>query len=132
MPPDPPPGPWAASPALPLHVESGSLLAGGPQGAPLLAGFDPCASVRPGEGQSVVLGLACASSSVALADCALGQVRGGRGGRRAVGWGHGSRLCCIPNTIYPQQTLCSIAATPAIQAAVPSRQPCPTDQPLRS
>ncbi|KAI7843001.1 hypothetical protein COHA_003334 [Chlorella ohadii] len=75
MPPDPPPGPWAASPALPLHVESGSLLAGGPQGTPLLAGLDPCVSVRPGEGQSVVLGLGCAGSPVALAECALGQLR---------------------------------------------------------
>ncbi|PRW33710.1 raffinose synthase isoform B [Chlorella sorokiniana] len=75
MPPDPPAAPWAASPALPLHVESGSLLAGGPQGAPLLAGLDPCVSVRPGEGQSLVLGLACPGSPAALADCPLGQLR---------------------------------------------------------
>lgn len=87
MPPDPPPGPWAAPSALPLHAGSGSLLAGGPQGAPLLTGLEPCVSVRPGEGQSLVLGLACAGSPVALADCALGQVR--RSGRPG-GWAHGS------------------------------------------
>ena len=85
MPPDPPPAPWAASPALPLLVESGSLLAGGPQGAPLLTGLDPCVSVRQGEGQSLVLGLACAGSPAALADCAVGQVRGGLGGAQRHG-----------------------------------------------